>query len=214
MNEYKIILADDHSLFREGVKSLLAKDTDLKVVAEVKNGKDLLSRLQSVECDLVIMDIAMPEMDGLTALVEVKRKFPQVKVLVMSMLNDFSHFEQAKAHGASGYISKDDAGDELLRGIAAVRKGKMFVSPTIMTVLGERQIHLLEDGKNPSVETLTKRERQVLGLIVRGMTNKCIGEKLGISIHTVENHRAHVFEKLGFKSVASLVKFAMEKGIL
>jgi DNA-binding NarL/FixJ family response regulator len=214
MNEYRIILADDHSLFREGVKSLLSQSSDLKIVAEVRNGKDLLSRLKSVECDLIVMDIAMPEMDGLTALIEVKRIYPKLKVLMMSMLNDFSHFDQAKAHGASGYISKDDAGDELLRGIAAVRKGKMFVSPTIMTLLGERQLHLLDDGKSPSVEILTKRERQILELIVRGMTNKNIAGKLGISIHTVENHRAHVFEKLGFKSVASLVKFAIEKGLL
>jgi len=214
MNESRIILADDHGIFREGMKSLLGKDPGLKVVAEANNGKELLTILKSVKCDLVVLDIAMPEMDGLTALKEIKRQFPSIKVLILSMLKDFAHFTQAKAFGASGYLAKDDAGDELVRAIKKSLQGKMYVSPSVITLLAKRQIHLMENVNFPSLEILTKRERQVLGLIAKGMTNKIIAVELKISIHTVENHRAHLSEKLGNKNAASLAKYAIEKGLI
>jgi len=214
MKECRIILADDHGIFREGLKSLLLKDSGLKVVGEVKNGIELLAMLKSIECDLAVVDIAMPEMDGLTALKEIKRKYPKLKVLILSMLNDYAHFGQAKALGASGYLAKDDAGDEFIRAIEKIQKGKMYVSPSVSTLLVERQVQLMENGKSPSIEILTKREKQVLGLIAKGSTNKNIAAKLNISIHTVENHRAHLSEKLGIKNAATLVKYAIEKGLI
>ncbi len=212
--ECKIILTDDHDIFREGMKSLLKKDSGLKVVGEAKNGIELLTILKSVECDLVVVDIAMPGMDGLTALREINKKYPKLKVLVLSMLNDYSHFVQAKSLGASGFLAKDDAGDELVPAIGKIMNGKWYVSPSVTTLLAERQIHGVESGKTPSIEILTKREKQVLGLIALGKTNKIIAEELSISIHTAENHRAHLSEKLGIKNAASLVKYAIEKGLI
>lgn len=214
MNECRIVLADDHSIFREGLKSLLRKAAWVKIVGEAKNGKELLAVLKSVDCDLAVVDISMPEMDGLTALKELRLRYPGVKVLMLSMLNDYAHFAQAKALGASGYLAKDDAGDELIPAIEKILKGKMYVSPSVTTLLAERQVHIMEDGKTPSLEILTKREKQVLGLIAKGSTNKKIAVELQISIHTVENHRAHLSEKLGFQNAASLVRYAIEKGLV
>ncbi|MFH0838037.1 MAG: response regulator transcription factor, partial [Patescibacteria group bacterium] len=140
MGDFRIVLADDHRIFREGLKHLLSEGPELKVVGEAKTGKELLAILKTTECDLVISDIIMPVMDGLTALKEIRHTYPRIRVLMISMLSDFAHFEQAKALGASGYLSKDDASDDLLSAIEKVRAGKMYVSPSITTLLGERQI--------------------------------------------------------------------------
>jgi two-component system, NarL family, response regulator NreC len=214
MKECRIVLADDHTILRVGLKSILVKHPDWKVVGEAKNGNELLGLLKTLSCDLVILDIAMPEMDGLTALREISRQFPHIKVLILSMLNDFTHFERAKSLGAAGYMSKEDAGDELPRAIERILGGKLYVSPSVNVVLAERQVHLMENKSTPSIEVLTKRERQILCLIANGMTNKKIAADLQISIHTVENHRSHLSEKLGAKNVAALVQFAIEKGLI
>lgn len=138
MKACKIILADDNSLFREGLKSLLLKDSGLKVVGEAKNGIELLETLKPVGCDLAVVDIAMPEMDGFTALKKIKPIYPQLKVLMMSMLNDYAHFAQARALGASGYLVKDEAEDEFIMAIKQILGGKMYVSPSVKTLLAER----------------------------------------------------------------------------
>lgn len=214
MKECRIILADDHTILRDGLKSIIGKFPEWKVVGEAINGKDLLAVLRIIDCDLVVLDIAMPVMDGLTALEEIKGQFPHIKVLMLSMLNDFTHFEKAKTLGASGFMSKEDAGDELPRAIQKILSGKMYIGPSVNNLLAERQLNLMESDNSPSIEILTKREKQILGLIARGMTNRIIAFDLQISIHTVENHRANLSEKLGAKNVASLVKFAIEKGLV
>jgi len=214
MSDYRIVLADDHSILREGLKGILNQHVGCKVVGEAKNGKELLGMLKSTACDLAIIDIAMPLMDGLTALTEITRSFPAVKVLILSMLNDFDHFSRAKALGAAGYLAKEDAGDDLIRAVEKIQAGKFYISPSVISLLAERQVHLMENSNSPSIEILTKREKQVLELIAQGKTNKIIAVDLKISIHTVENHRAHLSEKLGAKNTASLVKFAIDKGLI
>lgn len=214
MHECRIILADDHSILRDGLKSILAKYPEWKVVGEARNGNDLLEMLKTVACDLVILDIAMPEMDGLTALKEIKSHYSNIKVLMLSMLNDYTHFEKAKSYGASGFMSKEDAGDELPWAIEKILAGKMYIAPSVNKLLAERQLRLMENENSPSVEVLTKRERQILCMIAQGMTNRDIALDLKISVHTVENHRANLSEKLGSKNVAFLVQFAIEKGLI
>lgn len=214
MNHCRIVVADDHSIVREGLKGLIHQEPQLKVVGEAKNGKELLALLNALKCDLVVMDIAMPEMDGLSALKEIKRSYPGLKILIFSMLKDYEHFEHARAHGALGYLAKDDAGEELVKAIKTVLQGKNYVSPSVTTLLAGRQLRSIENGKSPSLEILTKRERQVLELIAKGMANKNIAAALKISIHTVENHRAHLSDKLGLKNTAALVKYAMAKGLV
>jgi len=214
MNRCRVVIADDHSVVREGLKVLINKDPCLKVVGEADNGEKLLALLNSKKCDLAIVDIAMPEMDGLTALKEIKRKYPKLKVLVLSMLKDYEHFKRAKAYGASGYLAKDEAGGELITAINTVQKGNNYVSPSVTTLLAERQMRYMENGEAPSFEILTKREKQVLKLVAKGDPNKKIASDLKISIHTVENHRAHLSDKLGLKNTASLVKYAISKGLI
>lgn len=214
MKECRIVLADDHSILRDGLKSILGKYPGYKVVGEAKNGKDLLAILSTISCDLVVLDIAMPGMDGLTALKEIKTRFPDIKVLMLSMLNDYTHFEKSKALGASGFMSKEDAGEELPRAIEKIMNGKLYIAPSVNTLLAERQIKLMENDNSPSIEVLTRREKEILCLIARGLTNKKIALDLQISIHTVENHRANLSEKLGARNVAALVQFAIEKGLI
>lgn len=214
MKECRIILADDHSLFREGIKCVIGKYPEWKVVGEARNGLELLELLKKSRCDLVVLDIAMPEMDGLTALRKISTSFPQIKVLVLSMLNDYTHFEKAKNLGAAGYLSKDDAGDELARAIEKILNGKMYISPSVNDLLVKRQLINIDNSTEHSIEILTRREKQILTMIASGMKNKEIAADLKISIHTVENHRAHLSEKLGSKNVTYLIQFAIEKGLI
>jgi DNA-binding NarL/FixJ family response regulator len=214
MNNYKIVIADDHSLIREGLKSIIKKEPGLSIAGEAADGMELLSLLKSVKCDLIILDISMPEMDGLLALKEIKNNYPKQKVLILSMLKDSEHFKFVKNHGAAGYLAKDDVGDELVAAIKTIQKGKEYVSPSLMNSLAEQQIRSLGSPELPSPEILTKREVQILRLIAGGLANKTIALRLKISIYTVKNHRAHLTEKLGLTNTASLVKYAITEGLI
>ncbi len=214
MKECKIIVADDHSILLEGLKCAIEKHPGWKVVGEARNGIDLLAMLKKISCDLIVLDIAMPEMDGLSALKEISNRFPHIKVLMLSMMSDYTHFEKAKNLGAAGFMSKEDAGDELCRAIQKIQNGKMYISPSVNNLLAERQLHNMDNANDQSVEILTRREKQVLTMIASGKTNKEVAHDLQISIHTVENHRANLSEKLGSKNVASLVQFAIQKGLI
>ena len=211
---YKIILADDHEILREGLKSLIEKDKDFRVVSQVKDGDELLSRLNSVKCDLVVLDISMPNRDGIQAIQEIKKKFPSVKILVLTMQKDQEHFKRAISYGASGYILKDDAYDQLMTAVKMVLKGKKFISPIVKNLLTDYYVRSLDEAESSSLDILTKRERQILTLISGGLPNKNIAAKLKLSVRTVEAHRANLTNKLGIKSVAGLVKYAMSKGLI
>lgn len=214
MAKSKIIIADDHAVVREGLKGLIQQNHSLTVVAEAKDGQELLDLLSSQKCDLVVVDISMPHMDGLTALKAIHRKYPKIKVLILSMMKDYQHFQEVMAQGASGYIVKDDASDQLVVAIKAILRGNKFVSPSVSKVLVDRQLRSIDDGEIPSLEILTVREKQILIMIAKGMANKNIAAKLKISIRTVEHHRANLTDKLGFKTPGALVKYAMDKGLV
>lgn len=211
---YKIILADDHAVVRVGLKELIQKDPQLKVIAEAQDGEELLKLVGSRPYDLIIMDISMPNIDGLTALKEIHLRYPKARVLMLSMLKDNQHFQEVMRHGALGYMVKDDAPDQLIVAIKTVLRGNKFVSPSISKVLIERQLRSVEDGEVPSLEILTKREQQVLVMIARGLANKNIASKLKISIRTVEHHRGNLTDKLGLKTPAALVNYAISKGLI
>lgn len=213
MAKSKIILADDHSLVRGGLKELIHKDPDLTVVAEAEDGQKLLDLLPSTKCDLVVADISMPNMDGLTAIKAIHQKYPKIKILILSMLKDYLHFQTVMANGASGYMVKDDASEELVTAIKIILKGKKYVSPSVTTMLVEREVRSAEEGDAPSLEILTDREKEILMLITNGMANKNIASKLNLSIRTVEHHRSNLTDKLGIKNTASLVKYALSKGL-
>ncbi|MBL8014080.1 MAG: response regulator transcription factor [Candidatus Omnitrophica bacterium] len=213
MTRSKIILCDDHAVVRVGLKELIQKDKALTVIAEAKDGQELVDLVLSRKCELVIMDISMPNKDGLTALKEIHEKCPKIKVLILSMLKDFQHFQEVMSSGAAGYMVKDDAPEQLIIAVKSILRGNKFVSPSVTKVLVDHQLRSVDDGEVPSLEILTTRERQVLTMIAKGMANKNIAAKLKISIRTVEHHRANLTNKLGFKTPAALVKFAIAKGL-
>ncbi len=214
MDAYRIILADDHSIVRSGIKCLIDKEPGLTVVGEAANGQDLLKVLRARKCDLVILDLSMPQMDGMMAMKEIHRKYPRIKVLVLTIQKDYEHFKHAMASKASGYIVKDDASDELIPAIKAVQRGRPFVSPCVSRVLTDRLIRSFDDVETPALDILTRRERQILTLIANGLPNKNIAAKLRISVRTVEHHRFNLSDKLGIKNTAGLVKFAISKGLV
>lgn len=213
MAKHKIILADDHSFIRVGLKELINKDADLTVVDEAKNGRELLDILERKRCDVIVMDISMPGMDGVETIKVLNADFKEIKVLILSMLKDYPHFKEVMAHGASGYMVKDDAPEQLVAAIKTILRGKKYISASVTTMLADRELRSLDESV-PSLEILTKREKQILGMIAKSMPNKNIAAKLRISIRTVERHRANLTNKLGLKDVASLVKYALAKGLI
>ncbi|OGX31042.1 MAG: hypothetical protein A2787_01205 [Omnitrophica WOR_2 bacterium RIFCSPHIGHO2_01_FULL_48_9] len=211
---YKIFLADDHAIFRAGLKGLIEKDSQLKVVGEAPNGEELLLKLKSTKCDAIVLDLSMPAMDGLAAMKLIREKFPKVKILILTMQKDPEHFEHAMAGGAAGYLLKDDAYDQLILAIKLVLKGKRYISPSVATLTTDRFIRSVDDTEAPSLELLTKREKEILKFVSNSFSNKNIASRLKISVRTVETHRANLSNKLGIKSTAGLVKYAMAKGLL
>jgi two-component system response regulator NreC len=212
MTKNKIIIADDHTFVRVGLKQLINRESDLTVMAEAGNGQELLAVLAQKACDLVVMDISMPEMDGVTAVKKIHAQYPQLKILILSMLKDYPHFHEVMVNGASGYMVKDDAPDQLVTAIKTLLKGKKFISQSVTTMLAQREMRSLDEAV-PSLEILTAREKQILAMIAQSVPNKNIATKLKISIRTVEHHRANLTSKLGFKDVTSLVKYALAKGL-
>jgi DNA-binding NarL/FixJ family response regulator len=212
MGKSKIIIADDHTFVRVGLKELINKDPDLNVIAEAKNGRELLNLLDNKKCDLAVVDISMPEMDGVSAIRVIREAYPLTKILVLSMLRDYAHFHEVMSHGASGYIVKDDAPEELVLAIKSILKGKKFISPSVSSMLTDREVRSLDEAV-PSLEILTRREKQILTMIAKGMPNKNIAAQLKISIRTAEHHRANLTYKLGLKDTASLIKYALAKGL-
>ena len=211
----RIILADDHEMLRAGLKGLLEKESDFKVVAQARDGEDLLEKLAATKTDCVVMDLSMPNMDGLTCLKEIRKKFPKIRCLVLTMQKDTEHFKHAMSSGACGYILKDGAFEQLVMAIKIIMKGKHFISPTISNLIAEQYVRSMEQGgDSPSLEILTPREKEILCLIANGDANKNIARKLKISIRTVETHRSRMIQKLGFKTSASLVKYAISKGLV
>lgn len=214
MAKNKIIIADDHPLVRVGLKELINRDPGLTVAGEAEDGQKLLELLSRAKCDLIVVDISMPRMDGLAAIKEIHKQYPGIKILVLSMLKDYQHFQQIMAHGAAGYMVKDDASDLLVSAIKMILKGKKYVSPSVTTMLVDRQLRAIEDGETPSLEILTQREKEILTMVAKGLANKNIASKLKISIRTVEHHRGHLTDKLGIKNTAALIRYALAKGLI
>ena len=210
----RIILVDDHAMFRMGLKSLINQEPNLRIVAEAADGEELLSKLRTARCDLVILDLSMPNMGGIEAMKLIRQKFSKIIIIVLTMQKDHEHFKHAVANGASGYILKEEAYDQLTLAIKQVMKGKQFFSPSVSTLVTDRYIRSLDEIETPALEILTKREQQILTLIANGLPNKNIATKLKLSVRTVETHRLHITEKLGIKNTANLVKYAVSKGLV
>jgi DNA-binding NarL/FixJ family response regulator len=213
-NKVKVIVADDHALFSHGLRLILQERPDLEVVGEARDGLELLRLVGKQMPDLVFLDISMPSLRGIEAMQEIRRAHPMVKVLVVTMHAEEEYLLQAISAGVDGYVLKDDPEEILFAAIESIQQGKPYISPR----LSEQGVHSAEVW-GPGVldpvdsELLTVREREVLKLIVDGNSNKDAAELLGISVRTVERHRANIMNKLKIRRTAELVRYAVRKRI-
>lgn len=204
MDKYRIVLADDHAMVRQALKRLIEGERDLEVIGEAGDGIELLSLLNTVLPDMIILDISMPNLRGIEAVHAIKMKCREVKVLILTMHKEYLH--QALCAGADGYLLKEDADRELFSAIENIRTGKTHLSPRLQ---GETAVAWAS-----SLDVLSLREREVLKLVAEGKANKTIAEILYISVRTVESHRASILAKLHLRSTADLVKYAIQKGYI
>jgi DNA-binding NarL/FixJ family response regulator len=208
MDAYTIILADDHAMLREGIRKIIERIEDALITGEANDGLELLELLKKSSPNLVILDISMPNLRGLEAIREIKKTYPQVKVLVLTMHKKKEFLRQALRDGADGFLLKEDAGSELIRAVQTVRNGGKYLSPLLSSVLTSLAV---EEEKT---EILTMREREVLKLLAEGKRSKEIAAALYISPHTVRRHRSNIMEKLNIQNMADLVKYAISQSYI
>lgn len=215
MSPIKVLLADDHTIVRKGIRSLLDDEANIEVIGEAEDGREALEKVEALSPDVVLMDSTMPALNGLEATRQIKKRFPLVKVLVLTMHTNEVYIYQFLKAGASGYLVKQTAPQELVMAIQAVYQGGSFLSPSISkTVIDEYIRQADSDGTDDAYETLTTREREVLQLLAEGLSNREIADKLVISLKTVGVHRLNLMNKLDIDHVTALTKYAIRRGII
>lgn len=211
-----ILLVDDHAVVRTGLKMLLNELDDMEVVGEASEGDEAIKKVGELQPDIVLMDLSMPHgRDGLSATVEIKKRWPHVQILILTMHDDEEYLFRVIQAGASGCVLKSALHNELIQAISIVAEGSAYLYPTATKKLMEDYLdRLRNDGDGQTYSLLTEREKEVLTLIAKGFSNKDIAEKLFISVKTVENHKSHIMEKLKLKTRPELVEYALKKGLL
>jgi DNA-binding NarL/FixJ family response regulator len=206
----RILLADDHAVVRQGFKMILASQPDFEIVGEAGNGNQALEMAESLNPDIVVMDVAMPELNGIEATRRLATTSPRARVLALSMHKDSVYVREILRAGARGYLLKDAIDRDLLEAVRAVARGEGYISPAVSdAVLTDYRRHVT----NP-IDLLTTREREVLQLIAEGKTNKEIATSLNLSVYTVDAHRGRIMEKLNLHSTGELVRFAIRNGLI
>lgn len=209
----RIILADDHKITRQGLRSLLEANADMEVTAEAENGRGAVELARQLSPDVIIMDVSMPDLNGVEATRQILQDNPAVRVIALSMHSDTQFVSEMLKSGASGYLLKDCAFEELEQAICTVMQGNAYLSPSISGVVVEDYLHRLSRDQISTLQVLTDREREVLQLIAEGQSTKQIALKLHISAKTVETHRRQMMNKLDLHTVAELTKYAIRKGL-
>jgi len=212
-DQISVLIADDHTIVRSGVRLLLEAETDIRVVGEALNGREALELTESLQPDIVLMDITMPEMDGLEATRQLKARFPHIHVLVLTMHRSDDYFFEMLKAGASGYILKGAKTSELINAVRIVQQGEIFLYPSMTQKLVQGYIQLAE-WDNESEPSLSPREKEILRLLAEGYSNKEIAEKLVISPSTVHSHRGNIMEKLGLGNRRDLIQYARKQGLI
>lgn len=211
----RILLADDHTLVRQGLRKILEEVNDWEVIGEANDGREAVRQAVKKKPDVAILDVGMPQLGGIEAARQIMRRAPNVKVLILSMHADEAYVTQALRAGAKGYLLKDSADADLIRAVTAVSQDKSFFSPSVAKVMLDDYLrHLADRGITDRYDSLSEREREVFQLIAEGKSNKEIAEILFISPSTVETHRAHILEKLDLHGAAELVLYAVRRGII
>lgn len=206
----RVLLVDDHAILRRGVRMMIEREADMEVVGEARTGKEAVEGARQHSPDVVVMDLSMPEMNGIEATRRIVDELEGVRVICLSMHRDGVYVREILKAGAKGYLLKDSEEDDLLRAIRAVRRGEAYLSPAVSeAVLADYRKHV----SNP-VDLLTSREREVLTMIAEGKTNKEIAAALNLSVYTVESHRGSVMEKLNLHNTGDIVRFALRNGLM
>jgi DNA-binding NarL/FixJ family response regulator len=205
--KYKVIIADDHTLFRQGLKLILEDINNIEVIADVANGKELIETASELQPDLIIMDINMPLINGIEASRILLHNFPELKILVVSMYGDEQYYNSVIENGVKGFILKDAENTELRAAVSAILNGKTYFSQELL-------LKLIKNRKNSDQISITQRERQILELICQGYNSSEIASKLFLSERTVENHRANLLDKTGCRNSLSLVLYAFRNNLV
>jgi DNA-binding NarL/FixJ family response regulator len=215
MKKLRVLLADDHNLIRAGLRLVVSQELDFQVAGEADNGRRAVEMAMELKPDVVVMDIGMPDLNGIEACRQVREALPETQVVMLSMHSDEGYVLRALKAGARAYLLKDSAEADLARAIRAAASGKSFFSPAVAKLLLDDYIRKLErTGAEDSYELLTPREREVLQLVAEGKSSKEIANLLSLSVYTVETHRANILQKLNLKSVAEMILYAVRKGII
>jgi two-component system, NarL family, response regulator NreC len=209
----KIILADDHAVLRHGLSKSFQNEKDMEVIAQAKDGRTTVELVRELKPDVVIMDIGMPDLNGIEATRQIKQEHPKVKVIGLSMHSSKNFIIEMFRAGAVGYLLKDCEFDELVNAVRLVVTNKTYISPAISDVVVENYMHPSSQAYNSAFSVLSKREREVLQLLTEGKTTKQIAKRLHISSKTVEAHRLNMMNKLKIDSIAQLTKYAIQEGL-
>jgi DNA-binding NarL/FixJ family response regulator len=211
--DIKILIADDHQLTREGIRSMLEREPDMRVLGEAGDGRTVARLARNLGPDLILMDVCMPEMNGIVATSIIHAEFPKIKVLALSMLDDRRFVYHMLRAGASGYIVKDSSFKELIRAIRRVMQNMTYLSPGIMDIVVRDYLTPPADPASPDSFNLTLREKEVLQLVAEGHSTNQIANSLHLSVKTVETHRQKLMGKLNTKGIAQLTKYAIREGL-
>lgn len=214
MSKLRILLADDHVVVRDGLKALVNAQPDMEVIGEAKNGRDACQKAVELRPDVAVIDVSMPELNGIQATEKVKRECPQVKVLALTAYKDRGYLDQLLKVGASGYMLKGSAAEDLIQAIRNVAAGHTYIDREMTDEITDSYVRMQGPRGRVWHRDLTDREEQVLRLIAQGYSNKEIAAQLNISVKTVESHKANVMDKLEFRSRAEIVRYAVRQGWL
>ncbi|MCC6393203.1 MAG: response regulator transcription factor [Bryobacterales bacterium] len=215
MSVIRILVADDHTVMRTGLCLLLERQSGFEIIGQADDGRKTVDLADQLKPDVVVMDIAMPHLNGIEATRQIVSRYPQTSVVILSMHSDESYVLRALKAGARAYLLKDSAETDLIQAIHAVVAGKSFFSPGISRMLLEDYIRQVQQkGVEDSYELLTTREREILQLLAEGQSNKEVSSMLNLSLYTVETHRTHILQKLNLHSVPELILYAVRKGII
>jgi len=213
--KHKIVIVEDHQLFRDGLKAMLTKRGDLDLIGEAEDGIEAVKVIRKLKPDMVLLDLSMPKMNGISVLKEVRRELPDTRILLLTIHESDQHILEAFEAGADGYCIKDSSQQELMLAIDSVLEGRTYISPGISDLVMEGFLATRKKLKTQTRwDTVTQREREVLKLLAEGYTNKEIGDLLHISVKTVEKHRANLIGKLDLHNVAQLTAFAIKNGLI
>jgi DNA-binding NarL/FixJ family response regulator len=211
----RVVLGDDHTIVRQGIRKILEERRDWEVVAEAGDGRDAVKKVLEHQPDVAVLDIGMPLLNGIEATRQIVKRAPAVRVLILSMHSDEAYITQALQAGAKGYLLKDSADTDLIRGVTDVAAGKSFFSPAVAKVMLDDYVrHLADKGIVDRYDALSEREREIFQLVAEGHSNKAIAELLSISPATVETHRAHILQKLDLHNTAEVVLYAVRRGVI